>query len=116
MSLHFALISAVLPYSFYRFLIATYLPLTLSFVTIPVLQCGAPQCRTWSSSPQVMDRETRDRYVLTVVATDNGTPESKASTTVTITVLDANDNTPTFSQQVRLHFLYIFSCLFDLRN
>ncbi|ROT61843.1 hypothetical protein C7M84_020350 [Penaeus vannamei] len=49
---------------------------------------------------EVLDRETRDRYVLTVVATDNGTPVSTASTTVTINVLDANDNSPSFSKQV----------------
>ncbi|XP_069943885.1 protein dachsous-like [Cherax quadricarinatus] len=49
---------------------------------------------------EVLDRETRDRYVLTVVATDNGTPVSTASTTVTINVLDANDNTPAFSRQI----------------
>ncbi|KAF2367299.1 Cadherin [Trinorchestia longiramus] len=49
---------------------------------------------------EVLDRETRDQYVVTVVATDNGTPMSTASTTVSIAVLDANDNTPTFSKQV----------------
>ena len=49
---------------------------------------------------KVLDRETRDKYVVTVVATDNGTPVSTASTTVYISVLDANDNTPTFSKQV----------------
>lgn len=54
---------------------------------------------------QVLDRENRDRYVVTVVATDNGTPVSTASTTVAITVLDSNDNTPTFTKQVSLTYL-----------
>ncbi|XP_076056754.1 dachsous cadherin-related 1 [Oratosquilla oratoria] len=49
---------------------------------------------------EVLDREARDRYVLTLVATDNGTPVSTTSTTVTITVLDANDNSPAFTRQV----------------
>lgn len=53
---------------------------------------------------QVLDRESRDNYIVTVVATDNGTPVSTASTTVSITILDANDNTPTFSKQVRNFF------------
>lgn len=54
----------------------------------------------------MLDRETRDRYVLTVVATDNGTPVSTASTTVTINVLDANDNSPSFSKQVGILFVF----------
>ncbi|CAL4076593.1 unnamed protein product, partial [Meganyctiphanes norvegica] len=49
---------------------------------------------------EVLDREKVDNYVLTVIATDNGSPISTASTTVTINVLDANDNTPAFSKQI----------------
>uniref|UniRef100_A0A6P4FXR2 Protein dachsous n=1 Tax=Drosophila rhopaloa TaxID=1041015 RepID=A0A6P4FXR2_DRORH len=43
-----------------------------------------------------LDRETRDRYQLTVLATDNGTPAAHAKTRVVVRVLDANDNDPKF--------------------
>ncbi|XP_017011514.2 protein dachsous [Drosophila takahashii] len=43
-----------------------------------------------------LDRETRDRYQLTILATDNGTPAAHAKTKVTVRVLDANDNDPKF--------------------
>ncbi|KAH8279555.1 hypothetical protein KR018_000821 [Drosophila ironensis] len=45
-----------------------------------------------------LDRETRDRYQLMVLATDNGTPPAHAKTRVTIRVLDANDNDPKFQR------------------
>lgn len=45
-----------------------------------------------------LDRETRDRYLLTVAATDNGAPAGSATTRVVVTVLDANDNDPHFSR------------------
>ncbi|XP_049763937.1 protein dachsous-like, partial [Schistocerca cancellata] len=50
-----------------------------------------------------LDREARDRYLLTVAATDNGSPASSATTRVLVTVLDANDNEPRFSQDA-YHF------------
>lgn len=50
----------------------------------------------------MLDREKRDKYVLTVVATDNGIPVSTASTTVVIKVLDDNDNSPVFLQEVSI--------------
>lgn len=43
-----------------------------------------------------LDRETRDRYDLTIAAMDNGTPSLTATTHVIIIVLDANDNDPKF--------------------
>lgn len=46
-----------------------------------------------------LDRETDDRYSLTVAATDNGTPSETATTRVTVTVLDANDNDPVFAKE-----------------
>lgn len=45
-----------------------------------------------------LDRETADRYSLTVAATDNGTPPETATTRVTVSVLDANDNDPVFAR------------------
>ncbi|XP_022221546.2 LOW QUALITY PROTEIN: protein dachsous [Drosophila obscura] len=45
-----------------------------------------------------LDRETRDRYQLIILATDNGTPAAHARTRVVVRVLDANDNDPRFQR------------------
>lgn len=45
-----------------------------------------------------LDRELEDHYVLTVAATDNGTPSETATTRVSVVVLDANDNDPVFAR------------------
>ncbi|KAH8260153.1 hypothetical protein KR026_003918, partial [Drosophila bipectinata] len=50
----------------------------------------------WIYLRALLDRETRDRYQLTVLATDNGTPTAHAKARVVIRVLDANDNDPKF--------------------
>ena len=42
----------------------------------------------------VLDRETRDLYIFVVTATDRGNPARSSSTTVTVNVLDINDNCP----------------------
>uniref|UniRef100_A0A3Q2GQX7 Protocadherin-related 15b n=1 Tax=Cyprinodon variegatus TaxID=28743 RepID=A0A3Q2GQX7_CYPVA len=44
---------------------------------------------------QPVDRETQDSYTFTLLASDG--VQQSSPVTVTITVLDANDNTPTFS-------------------
>ncbi|XP_077518392.1 dachsous cadherin-related 1 [Amblyomma americanum] len=44
----------------------------------------------------VLDREIRDTYLLTLVATDDGQPPRTGSCTLRITVIDANDNQPVF--------------------
>ncbi|XP_053960463.1 protein dachsous [Anastrepha ludens] len=43
-----------------------------------------------------LDRESRDSYELTVMASDNGTPAAHARARVIVEVLDANDNDPRF--------------------
>ncbi|KAK3101524.1 hypothetical protein FSP39_004214, partial [Pinctada imbricata] len=50
------------------------------------------------SVTSVLDRETTDNYNLIVVAEDAGTPANVGTATVSITVLDANDNEPIFTQ------------------
>ncbi|XP_052778547.1 cadherin EGF LAG seven-pass G-type receptor 1-like [Mya arenaria] len=45
-----------------------------------------------------LDRETQDTYVLVVRAIDGGTSPKTATATVSITILDYNDNTPSYSQ------------------
>jgi len=47
-----------------------------------------------------LDRERRDRYRLTVIATDNGLPPGSAAVTVNVFVTDTNDNDPVFTRQV----------------
>lgn len=44
----------------------------------------------------VLDREIRDMYRLTVIATDEGVPQMTGTATVRISIVDVNDNQPTF--------------------
>lgn len=53
----------------------------------------------WIYLRGTLDREARDRYDLTVLASDNGTPSATATTQVTVNVLDFNDNDPRFIRQ-----------------
>ncbi|XP_051882334.1 protocadherin-16 [Pristis pectinata] len=45
---------------------------------------------------QMLDREEKDSYRLSVTATDSGTPPLRAESTFTIHVTDINDNPPVF--------------------
>ncbi|KYB28093.1 Protein dachsous-like Protein [Tribolium castaneum] len=58
-----------------------------------------------------LDRETKDRYELTVTATDNGTPSLSATAKVLVKVSDANDNDPKFMKES-----YEFSIEENLRS
>lgn len=53
----------------------------------------------WLYLKGTLDRETKDRYELTVSATDNGTPSQSATAKVLIIVSDANDNDPKFLKE-----------------
>ncbi|XP_063241640.1 protein dachsous [Bacillus rossius redtenbacheri] len=44
----------------------------------------------------VLDREIRDTYRLTVIATDEGNPQLTGTATLRVTIIDVNDNPPTF--------------------
>jgi protocadherin-16/23 len=44
----------------------------------------------------VLDREIRDAYRLTVIATDEGVPQLTGTSTLCINIVDVNDNQPTF--------------------
>lgn len=44
----------------------------------------------------VLDREIRDSYRLTVIATDGGAPQLTGTATLRVHVVDVNDNQPTF--------------------
>ncbi|XP_055033441.2 protocadherin Fat 4 [Misgurnus anguillicaudatus] len=47
-----------------------------------------------------LDREEMSNYTLTVMATDKGEPPLSSTMEVTMIVLDVNDNTPSFSQNI----------------
>ncbi|XP_075710878.1 protocadherin-16-like, partial [Rhinoderma darwinii] len=49
------------------------------------------------STSRALDRESVSEYQLTVLVHDSGDPSLSASTTITVSVLDLNDNSPTFS-------------------
>ncbi|XP_053325600.1 cadherin EGF LAG seven-pass G-type receptor 3 [Spea bombifrons] len=53
----------------------------------------------WITVSGSLDRETVEHYVFGVVARDHGVPSLSASASVTITVLDVNDNRPEFTQK-----------------
>lgn len=44
----------------------------------------------------VLDREIRDNYKLTVIATDEGVPQLTGTSTILVNIVDVNDNQPTF--------------------
>lgn len=46
-----------------------------------------------------LDRETKDYYALTVVAEDGGTPTRSSAVSVTIHIIDENDNAPIFTNE-----------------
>ena len=47
-----------------------------------------------------LDRETLDSYSLVVEAVDGGSPALSSSATVHVSLIDVNDNSPVFSQEV----------------
>ncbi|XP_055386024.1 protein dachsous [Condylostylus longicornis] len=53
----------------------------------------------WIYLRKKLDRETCDRFELTVMAIDNGSPSANTTTRVIINILDTNDNDPEFSQE-----------------
>lgn len=48
----------------------------------------------------LLDRENSEQVSLTVLAKDNGVPQLNSTTVVNVTINDANDNRPIFSQDV----------------
>ncbi|NXK64591.1 PCD23 protein, partial [Sylvietta virens] len=52
------------------------------------------------TTAQFLDREVQERYSLTVVAVDDGSPALSATQVLTIIVLDVNDDTPVFLKQL----------------
>ena len=52
-----------------------------------------------------LDRETRDEYVLRVLAVDGGTPQYSATATLTIQVEDLNDEVPVFTRNEYVFYI-----------
>ncbi|NXI90142.1 PCD23 protein, partial [Psophia crepitans] len=52
------------------------------------------------TTAQLLDREIQERYSLTVMALDDGSPALSATQVLTIVVLDVNDETPIFLKQL----------------
>ncbi|NWU32235.1 PCD23 protein, partial [Dyaphorophyia castanea] len=52
------------------------------------------------TTAQFLDREVQERYSLTVMALDDGSPALSATQVLTIVVLDVNDETPVFLKQL----------------
>lgn len=46
----------------------------------------------------VLDREIREKYRLTIIATDQGNPQLTGTAALSIRVIDVNDNQPTFPE------------------
>ncbi len=54
----------------------------------------------WLFVKSALDREAKEMYLLTVLATSgNGQLKKTGSTTVRVSVMDENDNTPRFTQE-----------------
>ncbi|KAM6985970.1 cadherin EGF LAG seven-pass G-type receptor 1 [Aplochiton taeniatus] len=54
----------------------------------------------WITVSTELDRESTEFYTFGVEARDNGVPVMSSSASVSITVLDVNDNVPTFTEEV----------------
>ncbi|KFO72827.1 Protocadherin-23, partial [Cuculus canorus] len=52
------------------------------------------------TTAQLLDREIQERYSLTVMACDDGSPALSATQVLTIVVVDVNDETPVFLKQL----------------
>ncbi|KAB5571510.1 hypothetical protein PHYPO_G00225740 [Pangasianodon hypophthalmus] len=54
----------------------------------------------WITVSMELDRETTEFYTFGVEARDHGVPVMSSSASVSVTVLDVNDNVPTFTQKL----------------
>ncbi|XP_077356776.1 cadherin EGF LAG seven-pass G-type receptor 1 isoform X2 [Festucalex cinctus] len=68
--------------------------------TIPGFPFTINNSTGWITVSEELDRETTEFYSFGVEARDHGFPVMSSSASVTITVLDVNDNVPTFTEKV----------------
>ena len=50
---------------------------------------------------EALDRETKDKYILRIFATDEGYPPQTGIATLNLELIDVNDNFPVFAEQYR---------------
>ncbi|CAG9854997.1 unnamed protein product, partial [Phyllotreta striolata] len=75
----------------------TYRLIAANATDAPDAAFGVFPATGWLYLRAPLDRERRDRYRLTVAASDNGVPSATATALVLVQVLDANDNDPVFA-------------------
>ncbi|XP_019732668.1 cadherin EGF LAG seven-pass G-type receptor 1-like isoform X3 [Hippocampus comes] len=68
--------------------------------TVPGFPFAINNSTGWITVSEELDRETTEFYSFGVEARDHGIPVMSSSASVTITVLDVNDNVPTFTEKV----------------
>ncbi|XP_049616876.1 cadherin EGF LAG seven-pass G-type receptor 1 isoform X5 [Syngnathus scovelli] len=68
--------------------------------TVPGFPFTINNSTGWITVAEELDRETTEFYSFGVEARDHGVPVMSSSASVTITVLDVNDNVPTFTEKV----------------
>ena len=59
---------------------------------------GADGSRVRLELLQPLDREVKENYTMSFIASDGGRPPRTGNTTLVLTVLDANDHHPEFEQ------------------
>jgi len=67
---------------------------------------GASDVRLVVAGTRRLDRETRDRYDVTLTAFDGGNPALNGSTSLHIVIDDVNDNAPVFERNVYTAHVY----------
>lgn len=68
--------------------------------TVPGFPFTINNSTGWITVSEELDRETTEFYTFGVEARDHGVPVMSSSASVSITVLDVNDNVPTFTEKV----------------
>uniref|UniRef100_A0A3B3SA85 Cadherin EGF LAG seven-pass G-type receptor 1 n=1 Tax=Paramormyrops kingsleyae TaxID=1676925 RepID=A0A3B3SA85_9TELE len=68
--------------------------------TTPGFPFAVSNSTGWITVSMELDRETKEFYTFGVEARDHGIPVMSSSATVSITVLDVNDNVPTFTEKL----------------
>ncbi|KAM4569520.1 cadherin EGF LAG seven-pass G-type receptor 1 isoform 2-T2 [Odontesthes bonariensis] len=67
--------------------------------TVPGFPFSINNSTGWITVGEELDRETTDFYSFGVEARDHGVPSMSSAASVSITVLDVNDNVPTFTEK-----------------
>ncbi|CAL8305135.1 unnamed protein product [Arctogadus glacialis] len=69
-----------------------------AFAVNPTLTTSQSTVQLVVKDPQKLDFETKEKMVVKVIAIDKEVPTMRSTATVTIKILDVNDNSPTFKE------------------